>query len=136
RIGYPVVLKLMSTLHSHKSDIGGVKVDIRSRDELGLALGDLRAAADEHKVPMDDFQLLISRFVSSGSELIVGITKDSQLGRVLLVGVGGVYTEVISKTITRLMPLSFSETRTLAKQAMLLVPQRHSSPVSIEPLLG
>lgn len=103
RIGFPVVLKLLSRVITHKTDVGGVQLDLK--DE-----GSVRAAWSriENAVPADAFDgVTVQPMVKDkGLELICGCVQDAQFGPVLLFGAGGVMVEVMQDRVLLLPPLS------------------------------
>ncbi len=102
-IGYPVVLKLQSGTITHKSDAGGVRLDLRSADDVRAAWRHIAGA-----VPPADFGgVSVQRMVPPGGwELILGAIEDPQFGRVLLIGAGGILVEVMRDRALVLPPLS------------------------------
>jgi acyl-CoA synthetase (NDP forming) len=94
-LGYPCVVKIVSSEHVHKSDVGGVKVDLRSRAEVEGAARELLRIAPS---------LLVARQVSPVAELIAGVKRDPVFGPVVLVGLGGVFTEALGDFSLRLAP--------------------------------
>ncbi|MBV9914538.1 MAG: acetate--CoA ligase family protein [Sinobacteraceae bacterium] len=98
RLGFPVVMKASGARLEHKTEVGGVIVNIRSASE---------AAAATQRLSVLSQQLLIEEMVSDGvAELLVGITVDAQFGQVLLLGAGGVLAELLQDTLTVLPPYS------------------------------
>jgi acetyl-CoA synthetase len=96
RIGFPVVLKIADDRIAHKSDVGGVALGLRSADEV--------AAAAARMVTLGD-RVLVERMVGGAvAELIVGVVRDPQFGFALLVGAGGVLAELITDSVTLLLP--------------------------------
>ncbi len=102
-IGYPVVLKVASNRILHKSDVGGVKVDLRNADEVGVAYRELTSRLKRRD---PDLAVTIQGFVSSGHEVILGMTRDAQFGPILMFGLGGVFTEVLRDVAVRVHPLT------------------------------
>lgn len=97
-IGFPVVLKVASAELEHKSDVGGVVVNIRNR-------GDAKAAAERLSQLADT--LLIEEMVADGvAEILIGVTVDPQFGQVLVLGAGGVLTELLRDTVSLLPPFT------------------------------
>jgi acetate---CoA ligase (ADP-forming) len=97
-IGFPVVLKAASAALEHKSDVGGVVVNIRTPAEA-------KAAAERLAILSDI--LLVEEMVSDGiAEILIGMTVDPQFGQVLVVGAGGVLTELLRDTVTLLPPFT------------------------------
>ena len=102
--GYPVVIKAVAPGLVHKSDVGAVRVDIRTEEELELAYGDLVRNLGEADIDLE--AVLMQRFVSSGRETIIGMTTDPVLGPVLMFGLGGIYVEALKDVAFRIAPVS------------------------------
>lgn len=111
-IGFPVVLKICSKDISHKSDSGGVLLNISSPEQVKMAFNKIIKTAKE-KLPDADIEGISvqSMFPSPDYELIVGAKKDKDFGPVLLFGMGGVMTEIFKDTTTALPPLNYSLAR-------------------------
>ncbi|HEX4825005.1 MAG TPA: acetate--CoA ligase family protein [Candidatus Polarisedimenticolaceae bacterium] len=101
--GYPVVLKASSARISHKSDVGGVKVDLRNADEVGQAYRDLvgRLRKADPKI-----RVQVQPMITGGRETILGMTRDPQFGPVLMFGLGGIFVEVMKDVAIRIHPLT------------------------------
>ena len=110
-IGYPVVLKLHSRTLTHKSDVGGVRLDLRSAREVREAFDAIRAGAGPEHFLGVTVQPMIR---GGGFELIVGSATDPQFGPVLLFGAGGVLVEAFGDRALALPPLN----TTLARRMM------------------
>ena len=96
RIGFPVVLKASGAL-AHKTEAGGVALDLKSEAEVAAAARRMAALGDE---------VLVEQMVSDAvCELIVGIKTDAQFGLALVVGAGGVLTELWRESVTLLLPV-------------------------------
>jgi len=96
RIGFPVVLKIADDAIAHKSDIGGVALGLRSSDEVAAAAARMASLGD---------RVLVEQMVGGAvAELIVGVVRDPQSGFALLVGAGGVLAELITDSVTLLLP--------------------------------
>jgi acetyltransferase len=111
RLGYPVVLKLHSFVITHKSDIGGVLLNLASEAAVRDAYRAIREAALSHSSPGQEVAafagVTVQRMVRrSGTELILGATYDSQFGPVLLFGTGGTFVEVYRDKALALPPLN------------------------------
>jgi len=111
KMGYPVVLKLHSLTITHKTDVGGVKLNLRDRQSVLTAFAEIQKG-----VPKEDFQgVTVQKMISkSGYELILGSIVDPQFGPVLLFGTGGELVEVFKDRALGLPPLN----STLAKRLM------------------
>ncbi len=116
QIGYPVVLKLNSETITHKTDVGGVRLDLATADEVRHAYVRMEQAVTE-KYSVDDFlgatvQPMLN--LKDGYELIIGASPDPQFGPVLLFGTGGTLVEVFKDRALGIPPL----TTTLARRMM------------------
>lgn len=102
--GYPVVLKAVAPGVVHKSDVGAVKVDIRTAGELDIAFGAMVRRLGEAEIDLEG--ILVEKFVSGGRETIVGLSTDPAFGPILMFGLGGVYVEALHDVSFRLAPVS------------------------------
>ncbi len=115
KIGYPVVLKLNSETITHKTDVGGVQLNLRDADAVRAAFERIKTSVSE-KVGAEHFQgVTVQPMVKlDGYELIVGSSIDPQFGPVLLFGTGGTLVEVFKDRALGLPPLN----TTLAQRMM------------------
>jgi acyl-CoA synthetase (NDP forming) len=104
RVGYPVVVKLAADDIEHKSDIGGVKLNLTTDDAVREAFEAVVAAG--HKVGGEVVGALVQPMRGAGLELLVGIVTDPAWGHVLAVGFGGVWVEVLRDTSLRSLPVT------------------------------
>jgi acyl-CoA synthetase (NDP forming) len=103
QLGYPVTLKVSSAAIAHKTEAGGVVLNLRSADEVAEAATRLAKLAPE---------VLVERMVTGAvAELILGLTRDPQFGTALVVGAGGILTELLHDSATLLLPTSETEIR-------------------------
>nr|WP_323127037.1 GNAT family N-acetyltransferase [Rubrobacter tropicus] len=115
RMGYPVVLKLDSETITHKTDVGGVRLNLQDAQEVRRAFEEMRSSILENFRPEDFGGAAVQQMVSlDGYELIVGSSLDPQFGPVLLFGSGGSLVEVYRDRSLALPPL----TTTLARRMM------------------
>ena len=116
-IGYPVVVKLLSRTITHKTDVGGVVLNLRSADAVREAFTTIRGAVAE-KAGAEHFEgVTIQAMVNwTGYELIVGSSPDPQFGPVLLFGMGGQLVEVFRDRALALPPLNTTLARTLINE--------------------
>ncbi len=115
-IGYPIVLKLFSETITHKTDVGGVQLNLKSADDVRRAFKDIKSAVTE-KAGAQHFQgVTVQQMIklSDGYELILGSSIDPQFGPVLLFGLGGQLVEVFKDRALGLPPLN----TTLARRMM------------------
>ena len=120
-IGYPVVLKILSKDVLHKSDAGGVKINLKSDDEVRKAFTEIMDNAKnygkEKGIEVDLSRgVFISDFADLGTEIIVGVTKDPQFGHALMAGLGGIFVEVLKDVSFRLIPFNENDAREMLKE--------------------
>jgi len=138
KIGYPVVLKVISPQIVHKSDVGGVVIDIRNEKELFQAYHGIVKNVEE-KVPkavIDGF--FIQEMVSGGHEVIVGGKWDSTFGQTIAFGLGGVFVEVFKDVSFRVIPIKKEDTLGMIKEIKaykILKGYRGKKPVNIDALV-
>lgn len=100
-LGFPVVVKALSTKISHKSEVGAVRINVRDRDEVHAAV--------DAMVHLSNRFLIEEMVVAPVAELIVGVNRDPQFGLALLLGAGGTLVELIDDTASLLLPASREE---------------------------
>ena len=103
--GYPVVLKVASDRLLHKTEIGGVRTGIESDKELRAAFAEMAGAA-EAAPEAGVTGILVEQQVQAGVEVIVGLQNDPHFGPVLMVGTGGIYTDLLKDVTFRMLPAS------------------------------
>lgn len=128
-VGFPLVMKIASDTITHKTEVKGVRVNIQNEDELMNEYQDLCEATNETHVYLQKMM--------KGHELIIGAKRDRQFGIVLLLGLGGIYAELLQTAVSFIYPLSFEymvkKLRTSAVQK-IIEGFRGSAPVDEEKL--
>ncbi|KON30995.1 hypothetical protein AC482_02285 [miscellaneous Crenarchaeota group-15 archaeon DG-45] len=114
RIGYPVVLKILSSQIVHKTDAGGVVLDIRSEAGLREAFDEVTRRAREHSPDAEIRGVTVQPMIKGGYEIIIGAKTDPLFGPVILFGMGGVGVEIFRDVALGLPPLN----QTLARRIM------------------
>ena len=105
-IGYPVVMKMTSKTTSHKTDVGGVRVNIQSEEQLRAEYQDLLSKLEE-KGLLDGLEgVIIQEMVKGNREMVCGIATDPQYGPMMMFGLGGVFIEVMKDVTFRIAPLT------------------------------
>lgn len=133
--GAPVVLKLDAPTVTHKTELGGVELDLRGGDAVGAAYDRLVRRAEEAGAALDG--VLVSPMRTSGVELLVGITTDDDWGQVLAVAIGGALVELLDDASLRPLPVSRDEVLQMLGElrgSRLLTGFRGSEPVDREAL--
>jgi acetyl coenzyme A synthetase (ADP forming)-like protein len=112
-LGYPVVLKAASGRISHKTEVGGVRLDLRNADEVGRAFQDLTNRLRRRDPTL---RVIVQKLVQGGREVILGMSRDPQFGPLLLFGLGGVFVEVMRDVSVRIHPLTDIGARTMIER--------------------
>ncbi|RLG81503.1 MAG: acetyl-CoA synthetase [Thermoprotei archaeon] len=105
-IGFPIVLKIVSPDIVHKSDVGGVKVNLNSEEEVLKAYNEIVEGVKLHAPKARVTGILVQEMVPQSLEVIVGATRDPTFGPVLLFGLGGIFVEVLKDVSFRITPLT------------------------------
>lgn len=114
--GFPVVLKVVSPDISHKSDVGGVKLNLKSASDVRAAYDAIVASAKQH-VPNARIEgVAVQHMAPQGTEVIVGMTTDPQFGPVMMFGLGGIMVEVLKDVSFRLVPLEEKDARGMIQE--------------------
>jgi acetyltransferase len=132
--GYPVVMKIISPEITHKSDIGAVKLNLKSAHEVKTAFNDIMTVSRE-KVPGATLEgVSVQPMAKPGLELVIGMTKDPQFGPMVMFGMGGTLVEVLKDISFRIVPLSRQDALEMIKETKvysLLKGYRGQPPVDI-----
>jgi acyl-CoA synthetase (NDP forming) len=110
-IGFPVVLKVVSPQITHKTDVGGVKLDLKSPEEVAAAFDDIVAAARRAAPDAVIEGVSVQQMARPGTEVIVGVSTDPQFGPVIMFGLGGVLVEVLKDVSFRIIPIAPRDAR-------------------------
>jgi len=110
QLGYPVVLKVSAVDITHKSDAGGVKVNLNNKAEVENAFGEIMQSC-KAAVPRAKIEgVSVQGMAKPGIEVIMGIIKDPSFGPVIMFGLGGVFVEVLQDVAFRIVPIEESDT--------------------------
>jgi acetyl coenzyme A synthetase (ADP forming)-like protein len=105
-LGLPVVLKVDSPDIVHKTDVGGVMLDIRSEEEVRTAFNVMITRVRERAPDAHIDGVIVEQFVTGGRETIIGASQDPSFGPVLMFGLGGIYVEALKDVAFRVQPVS------------------------------
>jgi 4-hydroxybutyryl-CoA synthetase (ADP-forming) len=109
QISYPLVMKIVSPDIIHKSDAGGVKVGIKTDDELRNSFRTITENALKYKSDAKIKGVLVQEMVKSAKETILGASQDPTFGPVIMFGLGGIYVEVLKDVVFRIVPIDEQE---------------------------
>jgi acyl-CoA synthetase (NDP forming) len=138
KLGFPVALKVISKEISHKSDVGGVQLNLRNEAGVADAYQDMtkriRQAYPEAKIE----GVLLQPMVAGGRELIAGGRQDEQFGPVVLAGLGGIFVEIFQEISVRVAPIARREAAEMIDElrgAAILKGARGLKPSDIESVI-
>lgn len=106
RIGYPVVMKIVSPDIIHKTDAGCVKLNLKNSHEVREAFSDIMKNARSFKEDARLQGVIIYPYLPKGVEVIVGVTYDAQFGQTIMFGLGGIFVEVLKDVSFRVLPIN------------------------------
>jgi acyl-CoA synthetase (NDP forming) len=133
-IGYPVVLKISSVDITHKSDAGGVKVNLQSREEVEKAYDEIMTSCRAACPDADIEGVAVQGMARIGTEIIMGMIKDPSFGPVVMFGLGGVLVEVLKDVSFRIVPIEKKDAAEMVEEIQgkkLLEGYRGQDPVDI-----
>ncbi len=115
-LGFPVVLKIASMDVVHKSDVGGVKLNLETATQVGKAYDDIMKAV-RGKYPEAKIQgVSVQKMARPGVEVIIGMSKDAQFGPVIMFGLGGILVEILKDVSFRIVPLAKRDAREMIRE--------------------
>jgi acetyl-CoA synthetase (ADP-forming) len=138
KIGFPVVLKIVSPDIIHKSDVGGVIVNLKNAKEVGNAYKQILSNVKKHVANAKIVGMLVQEMAPASTEVIVGSIKDPQFGPALMFGLGGVFVEVLKDVTFRIAPVNEEEAREMIEEVKaypLLKGYRGSPPADINAIV-
>jgi acyl-CoA synthetase (NDP forming) len=134
QIGYPIVLKIVSPDIIHKSDVGGVMVDLKTAKDVREAYKQILGNVKKHKADAKIIGLLVQEMAPSSTEVIVGAIKDPQFGPTVMFGLGGIFVEVLKDVTFRVAPITEEEACEMITEVRaypLLKGYRNSPPADV-----
>ncbi len=134
-IGYPVVMKIASPDIYHKTDVGGIRIDIQNEKEAKEAFDDILSTV-KAKAPNAKIDgVSVEAMLSLGKEVIIGAKKDPQFGHMVMFGLGGIYVEILKDVVFRINPINHSEALRMIeeiKAIKILKGARGEKPVNLD----
>ncbi len=137
KIGYPVAIKIISAEISHKTDVGGVQLNLHDEGDLRKAYAAMQAQVKQAFPQAKIDGVLVQPMASGGRELILGGRQDPQFGPVVLVGLGGIFVEVFGEVVVRVAPIARREAQEMVRSLRgyaVLAGARGSKPADIPAL--
>jgi acyl-CoA synthetase (NDP forming) len=133
-IGYPVVLKVSSVDITHKSDAGGVKVNLRNKEAVENAYDDIMTSCRAYAADADIEGVAVQGMAKPGTEIIMGMIKDASFGPVVMFGLGGVLVEVLKDVSFRIVPIEKTDAEDMTSEIQgkkLLAGYRGQDPADV-----
>ncbi len=138
-IGYPVALKIASPDILHKSDIGGIRLNIKNREELEESFENLIQDAVRYMPEAHIWGINVSEMITGAREVIIGVNRDPQFGHLIMFGLGGIYVEILKDVSFRITPVNKNEGEEMVNEIrsnLLLHGVRGQSRADIESIVG
>jgi len=138
KIGFPVVLKIVSPDIIHKSDVGGVVVNLKDEKAVLNAYKQIMRSVKKHDAEARIIGVLVQEMAPASTEVIVGSIKDPQFGPAIMFGLGGVFVEVLKDVTFRIAPVTEEEAREMIEEVKaypLLKGYRGSPPADINAIV-
>ncbi len=139
RLGYPLAMKIVSPDIIHKSDAGGIKLNLSNRDEVAAAFNGIMKNAKKVAPPERIVGVLLSPMAAPGQECIIGMIRDAQFGPVIMFGLGGIFVEVLKDVSFRVAPLADEDIDEMIREIKgykILTGVRGEKPKDIEAIKG
>jgi acetate---CoA ligase (ADP-forming) len=136
-IGYPVAMKIVSPDILHKTDAGGVKLNLRNREEVSRAFAEIMNQAQAYKKEAKIHGVIITAMEAKGTEVIIGMTTDQTFGPTIMFGLGGIFVEVLKDVSFGIAPMTWQDAYAMIKQIKgypVLKGIRGQNPADIESL--
>jgi len=137
-IGFPVVLKIVSPDIIHKSDVGGVVLNLKDVKEVKVAYRQIMENVKKHRKDAKIVGVIVQEMAPQSTEVIIGAIKDPQFGQTLMFGLGGVFVEILKDVTFRIAPITEEEAREMVteiKAYPLLKGYRNLPPADIETIV-
>jgi acetate---CoA ligase (ADP-forming) len=135
QIGFPVVIKIDSPDVVHKTDVGGVALDLRSDEDVRAAFDAMLARVRQRQPDARVEGVTVERYVRGGRETIIGVSQDPAFGPVIMFGMGGIYVEALKDVSFRIQPVSDIDAREMVREIRgfkLLEGMRGEAPADID----
>lgn len=136
-MGFPVVLKIVSPDVIHKSDSGGVKLNLKTSAQVGKAYDEIIKSVTKVYPTANILGVSVQAMAQPGVEVIIGVSKDKQFGPVIMFGLGGIWVEVLKDVSFRLAPITHIDASEMIKEIKgykLLTGFRGQPPVNMAEL--
>ncbi|MFC2044246.1 acetate--CoA ligase family protein [Chloroflexota bacterium] len=137
QLGFPIALKITSPDVVHKSDAGGVKLNLGTPEQVGNAFDDIMASIGKQYPQANIHGVSVQKMARPGVEVIIGMSKDAQFGPVIMFGLGGILVEILKDVSFRIVPLIQRDAKEMVREIKgypLLEGYRGQEPVNVSNL--
>jgi acyl-CoA synthetase (NDP forming) len=134
KLGFPVALKIVSPEITHKSDVGGVKLGLKTSKQVKEAYDEIISSVQQKYPKAIIDGVSVQKMARPGIEVIIGMTKDAQFGPVLMFGLGGILVELLKDVSFRIVPLEREDAQEMIREIKgypLLEGYRGSEPIDV-----
>ena len=138
-MGYPVVMKILSPDISHKTDVGGIRLDLEHADDIERAYNSMMSDVRHYMPDAEITGVQLQKMISGGKEVIIGMDRDPQFGPLLMFGLGGTYVEFLKDVSFAVAPISESEAKHMVssvKTYPLIAGVRGEEPSDIDSIIA
>jgi acetyl-CoA synthetase (ADP-forming) len=115
-IGYPIVLKIVSPQVLHKSDAGGVLVNMKNEEDVRNGYNTILKNVKTHVPTAEITGILVQEMAPNGTEVIIGSTKDPTFGPTIMFGLGGIFVEILKDVSFRIIPINRTDAEDMVKE--------------------
>ncbi|HUU79528.1 MAG TPA: acetate--CoA ligase family protein [candidate division Zixibacteria bacterium] len=120
QIGFPIVMKIVSPQIIHKTDAGGVKLNVKNEKETEIAFNDIISNCKKFNEDAEIRGILIEKMVKSSTEIIVGVTRDPTFGPAIMFGLGGIFVELLKDVSFRIAPITDKDAKEMIHEIKAL----------------
>lgn len=110
-MGYPIVMKILSPDISHKSDVGGIRLNLKHADDVERAYNSMMSDVRHYMPDATITGVQLQKMISGGKEVIIGMDRDPQFGPLLMFGLGGTYVEFLKDVSFAVAPITEAEAK-------------------------
>lgn len=139
KIGFPVVLKVVSPDIIHKSDVGGVIINLKTQAEVRIAYRKILKKIKKFSPEAKIVGILVQKMAPQSTEVIVGAVKDPQFGQTLMFGLGGIFVELLKDVAFRVAPITREDASEMIKKVKafpLLNGYRNTPPADLNAIIN
>lgn len=137
-LGFPAVAKVVSPDIAHKAAIGGVRLGLRTREDVRSAVEDMREGISKLRPAARINGFVVQPMLPDGIEVILGVKRDHQFGGTIVFGLGGIFVEAVRQFSVRVAPISDTDAKEMVKEVPALgnIVRKFSSSLDISPLVA